>query len=369
MSKPHILIVDDVVQNMEIAAHVLRHEDCQISFAQSGDKALEIIENEEVNLVLLDIMMPDMDGFEICERIKADKKNEGITIMFITAMNDIESITHAFQAGGIDYITKPFNSDELRARVHNQIALSQAIEENKRQKQVLEETNAFKDKLFSIIAHDLRNPFNGLLLLSEILKFKLDEMNTEEIKTMINLIYYSTKDGYELLENLLEWNRSQNGKIKFQPVQTDITKLIHGNVQFLSPLAFTKDIEIKAGNTESLVFRVDQRMTDSIIRNLITNAIKFTPNNGSVSISATRIANTLEIKVSDTGMGIPKSTQDSLFNLSEKKSRPGTANERGTGLGLLLCKEFVDRHQGRIEVESSEDEGSTFTVSLPEIDC
>lgn len=365
MPQQHILLIDDVAKNIQVAANVLKQTACQISFAQSGEKALEILNHESIDLVLLDVMMPGIDGYEVCRRIKADESLRDIPVIFLTARNDIESITQAFQSGGIDYISKPFNSEELLARVTTHLELSKTQREVRKQKGDLEKTNAVKDKLFSIIAHDLRNPFNGLMVLSDILKYKFNRMKPEEIKSMIELIHDSSRDGYLLLENLLEWSRSQRDQIAFRPVAIDLETLIMGNINLMKTMVVSKNISILIELADAPEIVADAHMVDTILRNLITNAIKFTPQDGDIEIRTVTHKDKIEISVIDTGAGMTEEQLANLFKPVKTRSISGTVNEKGTGLGLLLCKEFIDRHNGDIRVGSTPGKGSVFTISLP----
>jgi two-component system, sensor histidine kinase and response regulator len=365
MHKPHILIVDDVARNIQVVANILKHEQCLISFAQSGEKALELIGKEVPDLVLLDVMMPNLDGYEVCEHIKKHEATKVIPIIFLTAKNDIESITKAFQSGGVDYITKPFNNEELRARVRTHLNLRAAFKQISEQKSELAELNAIKDKFFNIIAHDLRNPFNGLLVLTDILKEKITRMDKKEIRTMIDLLHNSSKDGYELLENLLEWSRSQRNVLEFNPSEIRLHQMVRGNIHLLTPLAVSKKIRLSANISEDIMLNADRHMLDTVLRNLITNAIKFTPEEGNVKISAKVEKESVVVTIKDSGIGISAGDLEKLFKTELKFSTQGTAKERGTGLGLVLCKEFIDKHSGRIWAESEVGRGSSFKFSLP----
>ncbi|MBN1950455.1 MAG: hybrid sensor histidine kinase/response regulator [Bacteroidales bacterium] len=365
MALQHILLVDDVAKNIQVAANILKQTGCTISFAQSGERALEILRKGPVDLVLLDVMMPGLDGYETCILIKNDRALSDIPVIFLTARDDPRSISQAFESGGIDYIAKPFNSEELLARVNTQLKLVQALKEIREQKEHLEKTNSVKDQLFSIVAHDLRNPFNGLMVMTEIMNYKLEQMNTTQIREMINLLYDASREGYLLLDNLLEWSRSQREEIEFKPVSVDIEVLIKGNLNLIYPLARTKGVEIETDFDGLPGIEADSHMLDIVIRNLLSNAIKFAPQKGKIEIVAYVKDLFIEFSVRDNGMGVPENIRETLFDPVRKSSTPGTANERGSGLGLILCKEFVERHKGKLWVETEPGKGSTFGFTLP----
>jgi len=241
----------------------------------------------------------------------------------------------------------------------------------KESEQQLRELNATKDKFFSIIAHDLKNPFNLLLGLSELLKESLEENGTTKQHQYIDKIYKSTKDTSKLLENLLIWARTQKGIIDFSPTEENIHSLVDKEVKLLNQLAEKKSISLINKIPDGLTVSVDKNMFSTIIRNLISNGIKYTYHGGTIEINSQSVKENnqhfIEISVKDNGIGIPSEIQDKLFSISENISTEGTENETGTGLGLILCKEFVQKHSGKIWVESEVGKGSKFTFTIPTI--
>lgn len=226
--------------------------------------------------------------------------------------------------------------------------------------------NTTKDKLFSIISHDLRNPFNNLLGMSRQLTSNIDEYSKADIKERVQLIEESSKRGYELLENLLQWSLSQSGEIKFKPAAINVSAIVKECWSILENQASAKKIEFVSNINEELIVNADHNMLKVILRNLLTNAIKYSFPNGKVTINAVKIrGNKLMISVADEGMGIPENEIQMLFRTDATYSSAGTANETGTGLGLILCKEFVEKHKGEIWVESILNSGSTFNFTLP----
>ncbi|HZY25886.1 MAG TPA: ATP-binding protein, partial [Bacteroidales bacterium] len=229
----------------------------------------------------------------------------------------------------------------------------------------LNELNASKDKFFSIIAHDLKNPFNTIIGFSEMLQDAVISNDPKIIYKYASMINISSVQTFRLLENLLEWANSQRGKISFTPVPINISEIIKEEFSMLDDMAKDKNIELKSNVPEKITIDADKNMIRTILRNLITNAIKFTHKNGKVEVNAITYKNHLEISVSDNGVGMSKDIMEKLFKIDANLSSRGTENERGTGLGLFLCKEFVEKHGGRIWAESEEGKGSTFKFLLP----
>ena len=229
----------------------------------------------------------------------------------------------------------------------------------------LQELNASKDKFFSIIAHDLKNPFSTIIGFSDMLNDEFHTENPENAKEYAKLINTSAVQTLKLLENLLEWANSQRGKISFKPLTINLGDIMNEEFLNLNDAAHDKNIELKSTVPEKLTVFADRNMIKTILRNLISNAIKFTHRKGKVEIKAFIDNDFVEIEVSDNGIGISKETMSKLFRIDADLSTRGTENEKGTGLGLFLCKEFVEKHGGKIWVESESGRGSTFKLVLP----
>jgi signal transduction histidine kinase len=232
---------------------------------------------------------------------------------------------------------------------------------------LLEESNSTKDKFFSIIAHDLRSPFNGILGLLDLLLENKNDKRPEQTDVYLRCIKSSAQTTLDLLENLLDWAKSQTGQMKFRPERVTIHGVILNVIELLSSAARIKNISLVNHTSvpEGQDVYADPRLLTTILRNLISNAIKFTPLNGQVNIHTKVHTQHLEISISDNGVGIDAQTLPLLFQLDAKIKTLGTEKESGTGLGLILCKEFVEKHGGRIWVVSQEGKGSTFIFSIP----
>lgn len=234
----------------------------------------------------------------------------------------------------------------------------------------LEKANKTKDKFFSIIAHDLKSPFNALLGISGILLESHTTIEEEERETLIESIHGSSMKTYRLLENLLTWAQTQTGKIKFNTETINISVLITETISLLEEPTKNKEIKLLLNAEKDLSITADRNMIDTVIRNLVSNAIKFTPKGGTITIKSETVADEnnqkfAEISVKDNGVGIASEIQSKLFKITENVSTKGTEKETGTGLGLILCKEFIEKHHGDIRVESELDKGSEFSFRIP----
>ncbi len=354
-----VLLVDDKPDNLDVLMAYLHDAQLRMLVAQSGEEAIHITERFLPDLILLDVLMPPgIDGFETCRRLKANELTAEIPVIFMTALSDVNDKITGFQAGGVDYITKPLRHEEVLARVHTHLLL-------RRQRRQLEIENASKDKFFSIIAHDLRGPLHSIHELTKASKDLLERHEYAQVKNLLELEYAATENLTKLLENLLTWALIQQGTIEFKPQMLNVGHLCQYAMNVLVPMASQKEITLKTDFTGETFIFADMNMLETIVRNLVSNAIKFTPSGGSVAVSMTQAKDAVTIAVTDTGIGIEAAYLPKLFDIGAKYRRAGTAHEKGTGLGLILCKEFVERHGGKIYVESDVNRGSTFAFTLP----
>ncbi|MBN1951533.1 MAG: hybrid sensor histidine kinase/response regulator [Bacteroidales bacterium] len=356
-----ILIVDDVPKNIQLVAKFLTGEGYELFFAQNGEAALKQVNNRKFDLILLDVMMPEMDGFEVCERIKASESTKDIPVIFLTAKTDENAIGRGFSLGGVDYITKPFNPVELTARVRTHLKLRQRERE-------LSDLNATKDTLLSVISHDLKTPFFNIMGLGEILLSQYESLSDEDVKEFITNIVDSSRVSHSLLDNLLNWTRIQTGKIKHSPEIIDLKELVEDILRFVRQQAINKEVECTEELHDETQVYADSNMVQTILRNLVTNAIKYTPRGGKIVLKVAGDREKVNIEVSDTGVGLSEERRKSLFTSGTISSTPGTDNEPGTGFGLILTHEFVNLNKGTIEVESELGKGTTFRVSLPGVE-
>jgi signal transduction histidine kinase len=354
----HILIVDDVPNNIKVVANILQRKEYKLFFSTNGRSVFDKAKTHKIDLILLDVMMPDMDGFEVCQQLRNDPETQDIPVIFLTAKADTDSIVKGFEVGGMDYVTKPFNGTELFARVNTHLELRRA-------KEKLQTLNATKDKFFSIIAHDLRSPFTAFLGLTEAIAENIEEYNKDEIKRFLGSLHTSAETVYALLENLLAWSQLQREVIGYHPEYILLPEVVGWTLLLFQSGATQKQITLQSLVSEELKAYADPKMVNTVMRNLISNALKFTNTGGRVEVSAKTDEQEVEIAVADTGIGISEEIVSKLFRIETKHSKAGTAGEKGTGLGLILCKELVERNGGRVWVESEAGNGSTFRFTLP----
>ncbi len=353
-----ILVVDDMPQNIDVVTELLQKEGYKVFIATSGEKAIKRAEKILPDLILLDINMPGIDGFETCKILKANDDIKNIPVIFLTALADTQNIIKGFEIGAVDYVTKPFKVEEILTRIKFH------LERTKLQTELKKEI-ATKNKFFSIVAHDLKNPFISMIGLSQILMDDFDNMEKSEIMELLEEVYASADNTFKFLENLLQWSRSQLGTMKVTPILFSISNLASDLNTLFAPMAKMKKIKLFSEINDEIFIVADQGMVQTVLRNLITNAIKFTPEGGSIKISAFVTDDKVKISVTDTGIGIPEDKLERVFDVTQTYTTKGTNDEEGSGLGLVLCKEFIEKNNGTISVTSTVDVGSTFEVMLP----
>ncbi|MBE0644811.1 MAG: hybrid sensor histidine kinase/response regulator [Bacteroidetes bacterium] len=354
-----ILIVDDVTRNLQVLGSFLREAHYDVSAAVSGKQAIEIAADVNPDLILLDIMMPEMDGFETCRRLKSDERTRDIPVVFLTAKTAEEDIVHGFELGAVDYITKPFQRQELLERVRVHVDL-------RRSRLELARTVRDKDKLFSIIAHDLRGPLGSFMSISDYLTENLDELDLKEIKPLFREMRQTSKSVYALLENLLEWSRIQLGTVAFHPSEFKLASVAINVEAIVRAQVIHKELTLENLIQDDILVMADPQMISTVLRNLVSNAIKYTPRGGRIYLEAQREerSSLVTVYVRDTGVGMSEQMQSALSEGAQVNSMPGTEKEKGTGLGMMLCREMIARHGQQLKVESAIGEGSTFSFTL-----
>ncbi len=361
---PIILIVDDYPINLNMLFKLLSQMNYSVRVATNGPRALELAKKETPDLILLDIMMPEMDGFEVCRQLKQDKNCQDIPIIFLTALNENESILKGFEVGGVDYIIKPFRHEEALARINTHVTLRRQQQLLVQQKEELLTLNASKDRFYSIISHDLKGPMGGLMTLSAGLYHDWDQVTPDDLRNTLATFAQTSENTYNLLTNLLEWISMQQGKIFCRPTIFKLKDAVAYSVSIYTEQARQKNIQLHDNMNDDLYVHADYEMVNTILRNLIQNSIKFTRPGGQIAIRAEK-TQFAQVTITDTGIGISPENLARLFLITEKVKTRGTNAEPGTGLGLILIKDLIERNGGNIWVESEVGKGSSFTFSLP----
>ncbi|MBU1013095.1 MAG: hybrid sensor histidine kinase/response regulator [Bacteroidetes bacterium] len=390
MSKPVILCVDDESIILNALKDQLQRKfstEYDIENSDSGSDALEYIQELiadkiDVPLVIADYIMPGMRGDELLKNVHELSPNT-LNIL-LTGQANIEGVTNAVNYASLyRYMSKPWDEDDLELTVKEALKsfyqkreihqkneelqeLNASLEVKVQERTVeLRALNATKDKFFSIIAHDLKNPFNALLGFSTLLLDDYDNFTDADRIDLIQTMSDASNNAYKLLQNLLEWSRSQTGSIQWEPDAISLHDIVTATIDLLSNGASVKEISINAIILPNIVVWADANMATTVIRNLISNALKYTPKGGEIRVYSKKTDKEIEVTIEDNGVGINETDKEKLFRIDVNHSTSGTNNEQGTGLGLILCKEFVEKNGGKIWVESIEGKGSKFKFTLP----
>lgn len=368
-----ILIVDDVLSNILLLKAMLSLKKFQIVSANSGKSCLEQVKTENPDLILLDVMMPDMNGFDVATILKTSEEYapyRDIPIIFLTALNSPNDIVKGFRSGANDFVQKPFNKDELMIRVQHQISLVAAKRIIAEKTLALEASIRNRDKMYSVIAHDLRAPIGTVKMMLEMMMSIMDPAVVgNEIIELINQTYEQTDETFSLLDNLLKWTKSQTGRLNVVYQQFKAEEILPALVDIYRHSAQVKGLKltyIPTPTSQELIY-ADIEMLKTIVRNFISNALKFTPSGGEIKVYTTKDVNPdyIVFNVQDNGCGLSEEEKQKLFNTKTHFTKYGTNSEEGSGLGLLLCLDFARKNGGDLFLESKVDVGSTFSFTVP----
>ncbi len=373
-----ILIVDDIPKNIQILGNILYREGFKLSYAQSGAEALKLIRSNNYDLILLDIMMPEMNGYEVCENIRDKKSTSEVPIIFLTAKTDKESIVKGLRLGAQDYITKPFSSEELIQRVKTQLSLKDQREQLRDVNKILEEKveerthqlmlaneqlkslEKAKSEFLSIISHELRTPLNGIMGLTELLETSLKSTENEEY---INYLKEASERLARFSETAILITTLKSDQYKFHYTAQKLRYLLESVKDDYMGLMAGKDVrlEIRA-ESEDIQIKMDFDLIKICLQNILNNALKFSGKNSVIRIEVSQDKDFTKIIVTDEGPGF---NQEALNHLFEYFSNTETSHYEGIGLSLAATKLIMDAHQGMIRIQNASEKGAEVCLCFP----
>ncbi|QYO63301.1 hybrid sensor histidine kinase/response regulator [Leptolyngbya sp. 7M] len=365
-----ILIVDDTPNNLRLLSSMLTKQGYEVRSAISGSVALMAVRTVPLDLILLDINMPKMNGYEVCQQLKADEQTRDIPVIFLSALGEPLDKVQAFQVGGVDYITKPFQVEEVLARVENhlmlrrmQIELQQAKADALRALAQEQELNRLKSEFVAMISHDFRTPLTSIQGFAELLHYGGDTLTVEMQERYFDKINAAVEHMLYLLDEVLMIGRIESGTTQCQPVLLDLEKFCREIYESLELSAHHR-YKIQFSYTgDCKQVSIDQVLLNRILTNLLSNAIKYSPEYSQIDFNVHCDTRNAVFEIKDEGIGIPLENQQQLFKTFYRCSNVGQI--KGTGLGLAVVKRCVDAHQGQIQLESQEGVGTTVRVQLP----
>src|ERR1017187_957363 len=347
---PGILIVDDTPANVLLLVRMLTERGYKARTALSGKLALQAARTEAPDLILLDITMPEMNGYEVCAQLKADAALKEIPVIFISALNETIDKVKAFRVGGVDYVTKPFQFEEVHARVQTHLQLRRL--------------EKLRDDLTHMVVHDLRNPLTVICGFLDILEFHEAQKLSASTQTLVTVARRSAEDLLNMIGSILDVSKIGAGEMKLQCEPCDLDVLIRAVLAATQPLPDNRTVTLDAPEP-SLTITADVGLIRRVLQNLLSNALKYTPAGGDVRIVVTSSRGEIRVAVTDAGPGIAPEYHQRIFEkFGQVEDRK---NRLGTGLGLTFCKLAVEAHGGRIGVESEVGKGSTFWLALPRL--
>lgn len=362
-----IFAVDDVMANIMLINMMLVRAGFKVLKSTDPTKVIEMAKQNPPDLFLLDVMMPQLNGWELAQKLKEEEELSEIPIIFLTAFEDKDSMMKGFASGASDYMTKPFEQDILLARVRSQLKLVASRNVIKQQNEDLKNIIYGRDKMYSVIAHDLRSPLGTIKMSLKALEDIMRETGVDEMLT--ELVVESGKqvaELFNLLDNLLKWTKSMTGSLKVVYQDFEVSTIITGVFDMYKSVAAQKGIELVAsGETINPHVHADVDMCSTVLRNLVSNAVKFTESGKHIYIELSMEENYAVVSVRDEGCGMTEEEQGRLFNKDTHFTKYGTAREEGSGLGLILCKNFADMNGGQLTLHSTPGVGTTFSLHIP----
>ena len=359
-----ILMVDDNPVNLQVLTSMLKQSGWRPRPVTSGQLGLQAARNEPPDLVLLDVNMPEMNGYEVCEQLKADTRLAGIPVIFVSALGETMDKVRGFAVGGVDYITKPFQLDEVRARVTAHLELRRQRRELQASYDKLRESERLRDSLVHMIVHDLRSPLTAisayLQLFGQEAKEKLGAETQEDVASAM----HATRNMVRMINEILDVSKMEAQMMKLDLRECDLVQVVGQSLDDLESLVGARRVAFERPAAPARVL-ADQEIVSRIVQNLLANALRFTPADGEVRVGVVVEAEHVRVFVADTGPGIPPDFRESIFDKFVQLDGFALHRNRTTGLGLAFCKLAVEAHGGRIGVDSELGKGSSFWFTLP----
>lgn len=360
-----ILIVDDNPVNIQVVGTLLRGEGYPTAFAQSGARALQMVRSERFDLILLDIMMPGMDGFETLARLREEEKNRDIPTIFLTARGDADGIAQGFEMGAWDYVTKPFIGRELLARVRHCLRAASMRKELERRYEEIRGLEAMRESLTQMIVHDLKGPLTGISGYADLLSMEGKILQDRRVGEYVAAIGNCSQTMMDMIMAILDVAKMESGNLPMRPSKVDLRGVIREVAEGLRPLLERTGLRLGVRLTEPPFVMADPEILRRILVNLIGNAIHFSPSKGEIVVEAAPRDGMMCISVTDQGPGIPDEYREIIFDKYQQLTVRNQNRKYSTGLGLTFCKLAVEAHGGGIGVEPAPERGSRFWLSLP----
>jgi len=357
-----VLVVDDTIANLRLLSNMLSEEGYDVRAVTNGPQALQAVERDPPDVILLDITMPEMDGYEVCRRLKARDRSKDVPVIFLTALTDTADKVRAFDAGGVDYVTKPFQLEEVLARVKTQVTLRQARVALAGSYRRLHSLEQLRDNLVHMVVHDMRSPLLALLVNLRVLKRPGSALNDASRETVEDAIQ-SAEALNRMANNLLDVSRLEDDKMPLQRAVWDLTQMACDVRSALGTLDRDRHIDIESPGVVAV--NCDGALVRRVVENLVANGIGHTPLGSRLRISIAGGDDRVRVAVHDEGPGVPAEARERIFEKFESIETQWARSYHSAGLGLAFCKLAIKAHGGTIGVDSRMVAGSTFWFELP----
>jgi two-component system sensor histidine kinase/response regulator len=358
-----ILIVDDTVENLRLLYSILSERGHEVRPATSGRLALEAAASHPPDAILLDINMPGMDGYEVCRRLKQSEVLRDVPVIFLTAMTETADKVKGFAAGGADYIVKPFQVEEVVARVDTHVALRRSRMQLQENFDRLRHLERLRDDLVHMIVHDIRSPLGALVMvLDHVQETAADQLGTkatESLESASQIASLITR----MANDILDVSRLEEGKLPVQLQNVDLVSVCREAIEVLRPLEKSRQLELATSG--KVVASCDPQLVQRVVENLVGNALKHTASTGRIEVAVSRSGSATRVEVRDNGSGVPPEARQKIFERYATLEARADSRYHSAGLGLTFCRMAVEAHGGRIGVDAAEPQGSVFWFELP----
>lgn len=359
-----VLVVDDSPACIQVIQNALNGLNCRMLVAKSGERALKIAQAQSPHLVLLDVVMEEKNGFEICEELKQNPETANSVVIFLSGLVDEDSRLKGLRLGGVDYIPKPFSIEEVRAKVDTHLQMLRLREEVEERNTKLQQANSQQNRMLGMAAHDLRTPLTAILIAADTLR-RRRALTPEVESELLDIVENSARTMKGLINELLTVSKLQSSELRLEFAEVDLNRLVESRLVLHQLMAENKDIKLKAELNPLPSLKVDAEKIAQVVGNLVSNAIKYSWSSSQISVETHLLDDSIQLLVRDQGIGIDEADQEKLFQPFVKLSNKPTGGESSHGLGLAIVSNIVSAHQGTVTLSSKAGEGSVFEVRLP----
>ena len=365
-AQPKVLIVDDNKENLDLVTYFLKPQRYTLLTAADGESALEIVTRDKPDIILLDIMLPKMSGFEVCEKIKKNPETRFIPVVMITALKELKDKIRALEAGADDFISKPFENVELLTRVKSLLRIKKYHDELEESNKALQRMNRFKEDLSHLLVHDMKNPLFVIQGNLQMMGMGLNDAMGAGVKKYVDRIDRSAKTLLRMVTNLVDISDIEDGTFKLNPTMVNLNKLIEQVVEVFRDYPEHAQKNIHLHPDEELPFvKADNAVIERVLDNLINFALTNVPPDGTITVSTEQDDSAVRVIIFEEGLKIPEKYKDQIFEKFSQVEIKNNGYRLGRGLGFSFCKMAMESHNGQVQLDTSNEKGNRFILTFP----